>query len=102
MHGRNRRAHGFDASRLDDNGFFASNLVLVTQVDLTAEKCIEAIKFQIGDGIKDWGANEEADGRITTRGKHERYDVTLVCGKVKNKDSGKEETTASVNYRWTK
>ena len=80
----------------DANGFFASNITLETQVDLDAAKCIEALQHQIGTAVPSWDAGEEAEGRITIRGQAERYEVTLVCGKVKDK------TTASVNYRWTK
>jgi hypothetical protein len=80
----------------DENGFFASNMVLETQVELTAQKCIEAVQHQIGDAVPKWGEAETADDRITVRGDGERYQVTLVCGVVKGK------TTASVNYRWTK
>jgi hypothetical protein len=86
----------------DASGFFASNMVLVTQVDLTPQKCIEALKHQIGAAITDWKEPVVTDDRVTVRGVTERYDATLVCGKVKNKDSGEMQTTASVNYRWTK
>lgn len=85
----------------DANGLFASNLVLVTQVDLTPQKCIEALQHQIGAAITDWKEPVVTEDRVTVRGVTERYDATLVCGKVKDKDSGEMQTTASVNYRWT-
>lgn len=84
----------FKRSELDENGLFSSQFLFDLPQSETVDTCVKTLQDKTGEWVKDL-ERTDADGRVTLRGKTDRYETTFMCGEAQG------VMKAYVSFRWT-
>lgn len=84
----------FKRSELDENGLFSSQFLFDLPESETVDTCVKTLQDKTAEWVKDL-ERTDADGRVTLRGKTDRYETTFMCGEAKG------VMKAYVSFRWT-
>ena len=72
----------FSRSQADENGFFASHILLALPEGTTAEQCADLVTAKVEPSVPGLQRAIEGD-RISITGTTDRYRVVLMCGEAK-------------------
>ena len=84
----------FKRSELDENGLFSSQFLFDLPESETVDTCVKTLQDKTAKYLPDLERTDK-DGRVTLRGKTDRYETTFMCGEAKG------VMKAYVSFRWT-